>query len=191
MEKPITTAQLKMIHTLLTKQGLSVNKQELVYSFSNGRTESSRELTLQEAKSFIQYLKDSDAGADIIKRIYHLGYLSGIIYGDTPEDKAMNTAKLNIFCTTRGTVKKALHQQSIKELKRTVKQFESIVSKTQNKQYVKEFIELAESSLQYYVENEEYEKAEYNRDAIERVKKHPELAVRYMKDREKEMSTNN
>ena len=190
MEKTITKDQLKIIHTLLSKRGLSVNKKELVYSFSDGRTESSRELTLKEAKRFIQYLKDNDESGDVIKRIYHLGYVSGIIYGDTPEDKAMNTAKLNMFLKERGTVKKALHQQSIKELKRTVKQFESIARKSTEKKSLQEFIKHAECSIQGWISEENYEMAHQNKMAIELAKKNPALAVKYMQDLEKETITN-
>lgn len=190
MEKPITKAQLQMIHTLLNKQGLTHLKAELVYSFSDGRTQSSRELTLIEAKRFIQYLKDQDASSDIIKRIYHLGYLSGIIYGETPEDKAMNTAKLNMFCKERGTVKKALHQQSVKELKRTVKQFESIAHKKNEQKCLKEYIQIAEEATRKLIQVENYEGAEHNRQCIENVKKEPYLAVKYLEKERKASTTN-
>jgi hypothetical protein len=35
-------------------------KPEIVYGFTDGRTESSRELTLQEAKDLIEWLAESD-----------------------------------------------------------------------------------------------------------------------------------
>lgn len=189
MKKPITPAQLKMIHTLLSKQGLSDMKSDLVFSFSDGRTESSRELTLMEAKKLIQYLKDTDTCSDIIKRIWHLGYLAGIIYGDTAEDKAMNAAKLNMFCKERGTVKKPLHQQSVKELNRTIKQFEAIISKSHEKKCVERYIKMAEEGIQNLIAIEDYEGAEHNRLCIEHVKKTPALAVRYFKELEKEEIT--
>jgi hypothetical protein len=184
--KPITPAQLKIIHTLLTKQGLTADKVNLVYGFSNGRTESSKELTLLEAKDFIQYLKDKDAGSALIKRIWHLGYVSGIIYGDSSEDKAINAAKLNLFVQQRGTVKKPLHSQSFTELKKTVKQFEAIVSKTDEKKYLAEYFKLVEQGIQNAVEEEDYEAAAHNRDCIEIARKNPALAVKYMKQLEKE-----
>lgn len=189
MKKTITPAQLKMIHTLLSKQGLSDMKSDLVFSFSDGRTQSSRELTLIEAKNFIQYLKDTDACSYIIKRIYHLGYLAGIIYGETAEDKAMNTAKLNMFCKERGAVKKPLHQQTVKELKRTVKQFEAIISKAHEKDCMERYIKLAKDGIQDMIAIEDYEGAEHNRLCIEHVKKTPALAVRYFKEMEKKEIT--
>lgn len=191
MEKQVTYAQLKAIHTLLNKQGLSDHKKELVHSFSDGRTESSRELTLNEAKRFIQYLKDCDESEKIIKRIWHLAYLANIIYGDTPEDKAMNASKLNQFVESRGTVKKSLHKQTIKELKRTVKQLEAIVQKTKGKNDLKEAIALLNKDIGLYSKYEMYEAAQECVDTIAMIKETPSLASAYLKGRKQSLELTN
>ena len=186
MENSITKAQLQIIHTLLSKRGMMANKTDLVYSFTGGRTESSRRMTLREAKRFIQYLKDGNESESIIKRIFHLGYLSGIIYGDTPEDKAMNTAKLNTFCEERGTVKKVLYKQTISELKRTVKQFEAIVKKVQEKKYLNEYIAYVQFKNELLIKDEEYEKVNQNLARIELAKKNPVVTAIFMRNLEKQ-----
>lgn len=175
-QKKITSAQSKLIHTLLSKNDLMQHKAVLCHSFSNGRTEHSSELTLDEAKSFITYLKNSDEGTSYVKRIFHLAYLSDIIYGDTDEDKAMNTAKLNSFLEQRGTVKKPLHQQNIKELKRTVRQLEAILDKTSIKKAVQKSTEILTKWIDEWVKREEYEKAQVCKNYIDRIKTDPKFA---------------
>ena len=152
-QKKITSAQSKLIHTLLSKNYL-----------------------MQQAKSFITYLKNRDECTSYIKRIFHLAYLSDIIYGDTDEDKVMNTAKLNNFLEQRGTVKKPLHQQNIKELKGTVRQFESILYKTNIKKAVQKSTEILTVWIDEWVMREEYEKAQVCKDYIDRIKTEPKFA---------------
>lgn len=193
-ERKITGAQLKLIHTLLSQKKLMEHKRDLCLGFSNGRTESSRELTLSEARVFIQYLKEDTAGEDainreknsIIKRIWHLGYLAGIIYGDSPEDKAINSAKLDTFAKERGTVKKPLRQQSVAELKRTVKQFEAIFQKTNEKQAVEDFEFYIDHCNKELIDAEMYEGAAKNIVALKAVKEMPNLAVKYFKVKPKD-----
>lgn len=180
-EKGITPAQLKLIHTMLSKNNLIEHKADLCYSFSNGRTESSKELTLGEAKSFIEYLKDGDRCKVIINQIYHLAYLAGIIYGDTKEDKAMNTAKINSFLEKKGSVKKPLYKQTLAELKKTARQFEAIVKRNADKDVIKDFVQMVEADMQLYVEQEEYEKANECKIILEQIMKNPTIVLNYKK----------
>jgi len=179
--KPITPAQLKLIHTLLNQQGLMEIKVSLCQDISDNRTSSSKELTTEEASRLIKILKDNDTQKTYIKRIWYLGYTAGIIYGDTEEDKLINAAMLDVFCKNRGTVKKALGQQTLLELKRTVKQFESIAAKAFEKQAVKEYIALLEYSNETFIENEEYEKAAYNQRIIEHAELNTKTIIQYFK----------
>jgi len=179
--KPITPKQLKLIHTLLSQQGLMELKPGLCLSFSDNRTFSSKELTSDEASAFITYLKDNDERKTYIKRIWHLAYKSGIIYGDTEDDKHINAAMLDVFCKSRGTVKKAINSQSLTELKRTVKQFESIAEKAFEKQAVNEFIAMLEYANEGFVQKEEYESAAHNQKLIERAKKDTSAVIQYFK----------
>jgi len=179
--KPITTPQLQLIHYLLKKQNLMDSKPDLCFSFSNGRTESSRELTMNEASELISYLKNNDNRSEYIRRIWYLGYQSGIIYGNTPEDKAINSAMLNLFCKKKGVIKKPLHEQELDELKRTVRQFEAIAKKSFVKQAVDEFIAFFEYTNEQLVEAEQYEDAASNKKAIEFAINNPKEVVKYFK----------
>ncbi|MFT4073024.1 MAG: hypothetical protein QM654_14005 [Dysgonamonadaceae bacterium] len=130
---PISTAQIKLIHVLLRQQGLMEEKENLIHSFSGGRTTSSRELSQVEAKQLINTLKGATDEPEKRKKIYNtiyaLAYEMDIIYGDSEEDVQMNMAKLNVFCRERGTVKKNLSAQSHEEMKRTLRQFRAIYGK--------------------------------------------------------------
>ena len=137
-EKPITTAQIKKIHTLLNQQGMLDEKRTLIHSISNGRTDSTKELTANEARQLISFLlgseDDTNKRQETFGIIYSLAWKMDIIYGDTDEDHQMNIAKLNVFCRERGTVKKNLTMQTLTELRRTRRQFEAMYSKYKIKQ---------------------------------------------------------
>lgn len=132
MNKLVTTKQLSKLHVLLNDSGMMEYKRQLVFQFSHNRTESSKELTYDEIASFINWLEKSVLHTDKMRRkIFALAYQAGIIYGDTPEDKRMNTAKLSGFLLERGTVKKELKNMNKHELLKTVNQFASIVKHSQ------------------------------------------------------------
>lgn len=155
----VTTPQLKKIHTLLGQLGLMDRKPEIVQSFTEGRTESSREMTLMEAKALIEYLMGSQERTTVIRRIWHLAYEMGIIVPGDQDEKAMNAAKLDAFCEQRGTVKKPLSSQSLKEVKRTAKQFEAMFAKHEQRKEDIEILESLKKSLAQCVATENYEEA--------------------------------
>lgn len=122
----ISKAQLSKIHVLLNQYGLMAEKPALVHSFSNGRTTSSKELNSKEAADFIKYLHQEDANDRMRRKIFALAYEANIIYGETPDDKKMNSIKLNKFIEERGTVKKHINKMNREELIKTVTQFEQL-----------------------------------------------------------------
>lgn len=146
-------------------------KRDLVYSFSNGRTESSKELSMNEAKELIVYLKSPEENGRLVNRIWHLAYMSGIIQPGNSDDMAMNAASLDKFCINRGTVKKAINNQSISELKKTVKQFEAIYKKCVKKQDNIQMISGLEKQIKKHVELEEYESAAILKSKVDELKK--------------------
>jgi hypothetical protein len=125
--KNITKDQLSKLHVLLNQLGLMADKKEIVRHYSNGRTESSKELTIAEAGALIGALAGNDGNDRMRRKIFALAYDAGIIYGDTPEDKKMNAVKLNQFLLKSGTVKKELNKLQYNELVKTVTQFTQIV----------------------------------------------------------------
>lgn len=136
-KKPLSPAQLKKIQTMFTKIGFeSEDKQGIISSLTRGRATSTKDITFEEAKILINYLAGkTDQGKaayqtecrNIVKQIYRLSYEVGMSYGDTPEDKLMNCAKINKFCRERGTVKKNITEMNLAELKKTKKQFEAML----------------------------------------------------------------
>ncbi|MBQ7824203.1 MAG: hypothetical protein IJ338_08550 [Bacteroidaceae bacterium] len=152
----ITPAQLKAIHAILNRNGLMTQKEEIVYSVSGGRTTSSRELTRTEAKEMIMYFNRHDARQSEIRNIWHLARNMGMIYGTTPEDNRMNAAKIDMFLKSRGTIKKAINQQSLAELKITHRQFEGMHRKYVEKeekaghlQHLNELLRIASTNEDY------------------------------------------
>lgn len=154
--KPITTAQIKKIYTLLNQKGLLEYKPTLVYGASGGTTQSTKELTSNSAKILISLLmcdadeirryakrakfeheekqaEDYEKCIVVFRAIYRLAWDMDIIYGETTDDYHMNVAKLNMFCRERGTVKKNITDMELYELRKTQRQFEAMYSKHKNK----------------------------------------------------------
>lgn len=125
-----TKAQITKIHVMLGKLGLTDQKPEIVYNLTNCRTDSTKELSIDEARRLIINLTGYDPNERLKGSILSLAYQAGIIYGDTPEDKKMNMAKLDMFLRERGAVKKPLNGMIYKELVKTHRQFEAIVKNT-------------------------------------------------------------
>lgn len=167
---PLTPAQLKIIHVLLNQLDLMERKADLVYSFSHGRTESSRELTLTEAKEFIEYLKRSEETQRLICSIWHLAYEMNIISGSGSEQNGMNAAKLDMFCKNRGAVKKNLREQSYTELKKTHRQFEAMYKKHLQKQNIAKTLAKLEREMKECIAVENYERCSELKREIERLK---------------------
>lgn len=122
-----TKPQLSKIHVLLNQLNIMDMKATLVSEISNGRVSSSKDLTVNEAAELLRYLSQYDPCDRMRKKCFALAYNAGIIYGETPDDKKMNTAKLNMFLKDRGAVKKELHSMTYPELVKVVTQFEMIV----------------------------------------------------------------
>lgn len=57
--RTITTEQNKMLHAILGSLGLLSDKAELVRQYTDGRTDSSRQMHWSEAESLIKFLKNS------------------------------------------------------------------------------------------------------------------------------------
>lgn len=134
--KAISPAQLKKVQTMFTKLGFSQeDKQNVIHNLTDGRATSTKDITFSEAKRLINYLNGGNtingeyqaSRLSAVKCIYRLSYDIGMSYGDTPEDKLMNCAKINRFCRERGTVKKNIEQMNLEELKKTKKQFEAML----------------------------------------------------------------
>ena len=166
----ISPAQLRKLHAKLNELGLMDSKRELIGDCTDGRTTSSRGLTFSEARCLIEALNDSDGRQRQIRAIYHLAYKAGVIYGASDDDKRMNTAKLDLFCRNRGTVKKDIASQSLAELKRTHRQFERICSSVTDRKDRQAYLNQLEDCLASSLAEENYEICAVIRDEIVRLK---------------------
>jgi len=124
--KPVNRPQLSKIHVLLNQFGILDDKAELVRQFTNGRETSSTQLTFNEARALITHLSKFDPLDKMRKKVFALAFSTGIIYGDSPDDRKMNVAKLNMFLRERGAVKKELNKLSKDELVKVVNQFSAM-----------------------------------------------------------------
>jgi len=138
--KPVSTAQIKKIHVLLNQKGLIGQKETMVNSVSEGRTQSTKELTFNEARELIIFLSEkgdeSENRRKIFEAVWGIAWKMGIIYGDTEEDYQMNRAKLNLFCRQRGSVKKNIPEMNLFELKKIHRQFEAMYKKYEAKKNI-------------------------------------------------------
>lgn len=130
--KKITPPQLQKIHILLNSLGLIQEKKSIVSHFSDGRTESTKGLTYDEAFKLIRSLSEYDPKERLKSLVFSLAYQAGVIYGSTPDDKKINAAKLNLFIKQRGAVKKELNSMNYTELVKIHRQFEAIVKSVKN-----------------------------------------------------------
>ena len=125
--KKITKPQLSKIHVLLNQFNLKEFKPDLVFLFTKRRTEHSSEMLASEAALLIAHLSTLDPCDRIRKKVFALAYEAGIIYGNTPDDKKMHAAKLNLFLKDRGTIRKELSHMTKDELIKVANQFEQII----------------------------------------------------------------
>lgn len=130
-----TDAQKKVLHRIKRQKGMSDDMyRDLIRQFSNGRTDTSRELTKDEATQLISRLLDED-GRDaslqrkkhrLVCRIYRISCeisgLNGDYNSSDPVEKQMNIAKLNAWIRQYGACKKPISQQNYEELKQTHRQ---------------------------------------------------------------------
>lgn len=125
--KPISKAQISKFHVLLSQLKLQESKADFIAEFSKGRATSTKDLSMQEATAMLNFISEYDPCNKMRRKVYALAYESGIIYGDTPEDKKMNHVKLSNFLIEKGTVKKQLAKMNKAELIKTINQFEQII----------------------------------------------------------------
>jgi hypothetical protein len=123
----ITHPQLGAIHTLLQKHGLKDDKKSIVKAFTAGRTESSKQMTRDEAAALIGHLKSlepEEVRADRMRnKIISLAHeMNWRIAGTDNID--MN--HVNNWCLKSGYLKKPLDDYAYNELPKLVTQFEEV-----------------------------------------------------------------
>lgn len=126
----------KQIHALLNNTGLAEQKANLVFGFTKGRSESSKDMTDGEAIDFINYLRqqpnaNDEAANKMRRKIISLAY--ELHWAKSGNWKAA-VAAIDSFCLSpKGIFKKELNKHSYQELVQVVSQFEMMYKKHLNK----------------------------------------------------------
>lgn len=123
----ITREQLKKLHTIRNQYAEYRDNDawhDLIEGFTNGRTRTSKELSLQEAKELIESLDESNRR--MRNKVYAICLNIGWFQTGQKDDLKINWGVIDNFLKTRGVVKKPLRKCSHKELAEVVSQFERI-----------------------------------------------------------------
>lgn len=145
--KAITAQQLKALHA--TFRALSMDDEArhgCVYSFTSGRTQSSKELTMEEARQLLDRLNPMDDKAKVLQRkearlvfrdIYRLSFLIPQLNqgftSDSEEEYQMNVAKLNLWARKYTKARKDVTRMALWELQETKKQLEAFMRREERK----------------------------------------------------------
>lgn len=116
---------LAKISILLGQQGLLKNKDDLVNSFTRGRSTSRRDLTNQEAINLIAYL-ESGGSPEIMKAEVMKSKLISMaheMHWKLPNGK-IDMDRVNNWCEKFGYLKKKLDDYVYRELPKLLTQFE-------------------------------------------------------------------
>lgn len=137
-----TNAQKTTIHNLKRKKGIDDDTyRATIYSFTHGRTDSSKYMYRYEAAELIQKWLDPEGKNEerqkeqkkVVGDIYGLSFSIGILNkgysSDDPNEIEMNKAKISSFLKKRGAIKKDVNRQNLEELKETLKQLQTIKGK--------------------------------------------------------------
>jgi hypothetical protein len=129
--KTITPQQLKALHAMLRTNKMEALKADLVYGFSGGRTESSKELSMDEARELLVHL---DKGAVVREGTNHGATNQGekmrrqviAIFHEMgahlPSTTKIDMARVNEWCANQGHGKKPLNDYTYDELPKLVGQ---------------------------------------------------------------------
>lgn len=143
LDQTITPSQIKALQTLFSKKGFGKEERaEFIHNYTNGRTSSTKELTIGEAKMLLKEFgvlseeekrKKIEQAKKTVGAIYFISlqidFLNKGFSNDNEADFEMNKAKINQFCRERSAAKKPIAQMTLEELKATKKQLESIARK--------------------------------------------------------------
>lgn len=134
-----SNAQKDIIHRLKRQKGLDDDTyRATIYSFTNGRTDSSKFMYRHEATELIskwldpegRKVEDQKKQKEVVRDIFGVSYSIGILnkdyISDDPYEIEMNKAKISSFLKKRGTIKKEISKQNLKELKATLKQLQKM-----------------------------------------------------------------
>lgn len=141
--KTITPQQLRALQACFSKLGFDTEERHgFVGQFTDGRTQSTKELTFEEARRMLSALNEdkekakkkiSVAAQKVVGEIYGLSLKISFLNKDYPSDNEadfeMNKAKINVFARSRSACHKNMTAMSLEELKAFKKQLEAVLHK--------------------------------------------------------------
>ena len=128
MPVAINKSQLICINTLISKLQLQKEKKDMVNGFSSGRTETSKELSFDEATAMISYLKSRDPDEKRSENMKnYIIQMAHQMFWHLPNTRKIDMKRLNNWCIKFGYLHKKLDDHSYKELPTLVTQFEKVL----------------------------------------------------------------
>ena len=132
-----TITKHKRLFALLKQRGLYEQRSHLVSEFTNGRSDSSKDLTEREIDKLIALLEAEEKqtnsdfwrGDHMRKKIFSLCFDYGwTIWSDKKQRMVVDQRRLNSWMLKYSILHKALNEYKYDELPALVTQFESVVS---------------------------------------------------------------
>ncbi|SRR5258708_7944221 len=131
------SSQIRRLHLLLNHTNLMWQKQSLILSHTQGRTEHSREMSSTELAGLISYLEEQSQDNNKLYRNKQMDRMRKKVLSyayemrwATPGDWATALKEINAFCTGKhGIYKKILQKHSYEELINVVTQFGNLYLK--------------------------------------------------------------
>lgn len=117
----IQAEQTRTLHALLNNNKMMGQKAALILGFTDGRSESSKDLTYQEAGALINHLKSIDSSHKMRRRIIKMAHEMGWKLKDSSK---IDIERVNEWCVKFGYGHKPLNDYSPVELPKLVSQFE-------------------------------------------------------------------
>ena len=147
-DKQISVQQLKALHATFHRIGMDDDARHgCIYEFTSGRTASSRELTMHEARQLLERLNPPDEkvramqlaeAKSVFRDIYRLSFLIPQLNqgftSDSEDEYRMNIAKLNMWARKYSKALKDVTSMKLWELQDTKKQLEAWMRREEKKQ---------------------------------------------------------
>lgn len=145
--KSITPAQQKALHATFHSLRMDDEARHgCIYHFTGGRTQSSKELTMDEARQLLARLNPMDDKAKslqqkeaqmVFRDIYGLSFLIPQLNkgftSDSEDEYRMNVAKINVWARKYSNARKNVTQMTVWELQETKRQMEAFMRREEKK----------------------------------------------------------
>lgn len=142
-DKTISPQQMKALHATFHRIGMDADaRHDCISAFTDGRTQSSKELSFDEARRLLASLNEDQVeiarkeAKKLVKAIFGLSFQTSFLNkgfaNDTQEEFEMNKAKLNMFARNKSAFHKNVTEMYLSELKAFKKQLEAIAHREKN-----------------------------------------------------------